>query len=260
MATPTLYLHRQSGLHSLHPLTKLTLTGLFFVAAATLSNLWFVVGVYVLCLLPLAVWGKVIKPFVKTNLLLIWPFALSLFIIQGFFAPGEQILFEVGPFTYTLEGFWLATRFASRILVWLSAATLLMITTRPDKLMLALIERGLPRQIAYIILTSLQIIPRFQDRAEVILDAQRSRGLETEGSFLHRFRTLVPLVTPLILSSVLELDERAIALEARGFSREGKRTSLIHLEDGPIQVILRWILLISILALIGIWIMGLIKT
>jgi energy-coupling factor transport system permease protein len=260
MTTPTLYLHRPSGLHALHPITKLALTGFFLVSAATLPNLWWVLGFYLFGLLPLAAWGRVLKPFLKSNALLIWPFALSLFLIQGFFTPGENILLTVGPFEYKLEGVWLAARFTARILVWLGAATLLMITTRPDNLMLALIERGLPRQIGYIILTSLQIIPRFQNKAEVILDAQRSRGLETEGSFFHRLRILVPLIAPLILSSILELDERAIALEARAFSRQGPRTSLTILKDTTVQVTVRWGLMVLILALIGLSLIRLFST
>jgi energy-coupling factor transport system permease protein len=252
MSTPTLYLDRPSGFHALHPLTKLALTGFFLVSAATLPSIWWVLGFYIFGLLPLAAWGRVLQSFLKSNTLLIWPFALSLFLIQGFFTPGESVLFTLGPFAYKLEGVWLAARFSARILVWLGAATLLMIATRPDNLMLALIERGLPRQIAYIILTSLQIIPRFQNKAEVILDAQRSRGLETEGSLIHRMRILVPLIAPLILSSILELDERAIALEARAFSRKGPRTSLISLEDTTYQVIARWGLMASMLVLLGI--------
>lgn len=251
MSTPTLYLHRPSGFHALHPLTKLALTGFFLVSAATLPSIWLVLGFYIFGLLPLAAWGRVLKPFLKSNALLIWPFALSLFLIQGFFTPGESVLFTVGPFAYKLEGVWLAARFSARILVWLGAATLLMIATRPDNLMLALIERGLPRQIAYIILTSLQIIPRFQNKAEVILDAQRSRGLETEGPLIHRMRILVPLIAPLILSSILELDERAIALEARAFSRQGPRTSLASLEDTTNQMLARWGLIALILVLLA---------
>jgi energy-coupling factor transport system permease protein len=116
--------------------------------------------------------------------------------------------------------------------------------------MLALIERGLPRSIAYIILTSLQIIPRFQGKAQLILDAQHARGLDTEGTLIHRTRMLVPLIAPLILSSLLDLDERAIALEARAFNRSGPKTSLISLEDSPLQGIARWSLLGLIFILI----------
>ena len=256
MSSPTLYLHRNSRLHGLHPVTKLTLVGLFLVAAATLPNLWSVLAVYAFGLIPLAAWGGVLKPFLKSSAILIWPFALSLFFIQGFFSPGENVLLALGPLTLKAEGVWLAAKFTSRILVWLGAATLLMLVTRPDRLMLALIELGLQRNIAYIILTSLQIIPRFQGKAQTILDAQRARGMETEGTLLHRLRMLVPLVTPLILSSIVDLDERAIALEARAFNRQGLKTNLIALEDSPLQGAIRWGLLALIMVLIGIWLVG----
>lgn len=253
MLPQTLYLHRNSKLHALHPLTKLTLAALFLVATVTLPNLWLVLGVYALGLIPLAAWGWVLKPFLKSSVMLIWPFALSLFLIQGFFSPGENVLLILGPLTLKAEGVWLAAKFTSRILVWLGAATLLMLVTRPDRLMLALTELGLPRNIAYIILTSLQIIPRFQGKAQTILEAQRARGLETEGTLIHRLRMLVPLVTPLILSSLVDLDERAIALEARAFNHPGPKTSLLTLEDSPLQGAIRWGLLALIIVLIAIW-------
>jgi energy-coupling factor transport system permease protein len=108
----------------------------------------------------------------------------------------------------------------------------------------------LPQQIAYIILTSLQIIPRFQSKAQTILDAQRSRGLETEGTLIHRLRMIVPLISPLIMSSIIELDERAIALEARAFSRTEPKTSLITLEDSRFQSALRWLLFMAMIGII----------
>ena len=141
-------------------------------------------------------------------------------LIQGFFTPGPTVLFRLGPFDYTLgRGSLVALLFSARLLVGLGAATLLMMITRPDALMRALVERGLPNQIAYIVVTALQIVPTFQARAHAILDAQRSRGLETEGPLTVRLRAFAPLVGPLILSSLMEIEERAIALEARAFNR-----------------------------------------
>lgn len=258
MQSPTLYLDQPSGLHALNPLSKLAISSVFVFAAATLPSSWLVLATYVFGLLPLAYWGKILKPFIKTNAIIIWPFALSLFIIQGLFAPGEQVLLQFGPLSLTVEGISVAWTFTTRILVWLGAATLLMMCTRPDHLMLSLTELGLPRQIAYIVLTAMQIIPRFQGRAQMILDAQQARGLDTSGSLPHRLRQLIPLVSPLIISSLLELDERALALEARGFSRQGPRTSLIQLRDTSRQRWLRWSIMILNLLLLVLWIRSLI--
>jgi energy-coupling factor transport system permease protein len=181
---------------------------------------------------------------------LIWPFALSLALVQGFFAPGSTRLLTVGPLAMKSEGLVIASIFTARLLLGLGAATLLMLTTRPDTLMLALVQRGLPRQIAYVVVTALQIIPSFQAKAQAILDAQRSRGLETEGGVGRRVRALVPLIGPLILGSLMALEERAIALEARAFMRPGPKTSLRTVPDSLVQSWIRWVLLAAMIGLV----------
>jgi energy-coupling factor transport system permease protein len=221
------------------------------VAGASLPTTTLVLAVFVGLLVPLAAWGRRLGAFLRACARVIWPFALSLVLIQGFFTPGESLLFRLGPFRYTLEGLRVALLFSARLLVGLGAATLLMMITRPDALMRALVERGLPSQIAYIIITALQIVPTFQARAHAILDAQRARGLETEGTLIVRLRAFVPLVGPLILSSLMQIEERAIALEARAFSRPGPRTSLVALHDSRLQVLLRWALMLGAVAMIA---------
>jgi energy-coupling factor transport system permease protein len=116
------------------------------------------------------------------------------------------------------------------------------LTTRPDRLMLALTQRGLPPQLAYLVVATLQIVPRFQARAAAILDAQRARGLETSGSLARRARALAPLVVPLILSSLVDVEERALALEARAFNRSGPKTSLTAIGEAAWEPALRWAL------------------
>jgi energy-coupling factor transport system permease protein len=241
--TASLYIPRLSGLHSLNPLTKLSLALAAVVAGSTLETLPGILGVFALVLAPLAFWGRVLGSFLRTCAKVIWPFALSLFLIQGFFTPGETVLFAIGPFALKAEGLWSAAHFTARLLVALGGATLLTLTTRPDLLMHTLASRGLPSQLAYVVVAALQIIPAFQARAQAILDAQRSRGLETEGRLIRRLRALLPLVAPLILGSLMDLEERAIALEARAFTRRGPKTSLLEIPDSAFERIARWALL-----------------
>jgi energy-coupling factor transporter transmembrane protein EcfT len=58
-------------------------------------------------------------------------------------------------------------------------------------------------------------------------------------------------VGPLILSSLMQIEERAIALEARAFNRPGRRTSLVALHDTRAQALLRWALLAAALGLVA---------
>ena len=133
--------------------------------------------------------------------------------------------------------------FGSIILV-MAGFILFAMSTRPDMLMISLKQVGAPSSLAYIIVTTLQIVPSFQRKASTILDAQRSRGLETEGTLLVRARAFVPIVLPLVLGSLVEVEERAIAIEARGFNSRKEETSVIEIPDTKVQVVLRRLFII----------------
>lgn len=250
MRGSTIYIEGNSGLHKLHPLTKLAFSGLCFACAAALPTLPRLLGMFGLVILPLAIWGRLTKAFVKACLLVVGPFLLSLSIIQGFFHGGETLLFALGRFTYTLEGLMAGLLFAARLLVALGGTLLLMQSTDQAHLMQALTERGFPARIAYVVLTAIQIFPSFQDRAQVIMDAQQARGLELQTGALNRARLLLPMVGPLILGSVMNVSERAMALEARGFSSPAQKTSLHSLADTAAQRALRWLLVAAAAALL----------
>jgi len=251
MSVSTLYIDRKSLLHNWHPLTNLLLALLGLASASLLSSLETVAALFLFIHIPLAVIARIFLPFLKSIFFIIWPFVLSLSIIQGFFSPGEKVLFSFASFSFTQEGLLAGLSIALRILVALSAMILLMMSTRPDRLMLALREKGLPNAIAYIVLTALQIFPRFQDRARVILDAQQARGLELDVPFIRRLPLLIPVISPLILSSIIDVEERAMALESRAFNYPGPKTQLTQLFDSPSQKIFRSLLLVIIFVLFG---------
>lgn len=242
-----MYIDRDSGLHRLHPLTKLALAFATLVAGLALPWLWAPYALFLLVVVPLALWGRVAAPLLGAAWRIVLPFAISLFLIQGFFWTGGTPLFEIGPFSLKQEGVLFAALMTGRILVIVSSFLLLTLSTRADALMIALSRRGAPPTLAYIILTTLQIIPRFREKAGTILDAQQARGLETGGSLGHRLRALLPLVQPLILGSIVDIEERAIALEARGFSRQGPKSYLLELNDSMAQLALRWLLVLAAL-------------
>jgi energy-coupling factor transport system permease protein len=83
-----------------------------------------------------------------------------------------------------------------------------------------------------------------QVRAGKIRDAQKARGLETGGGMAQRLRSLLPLVEPLVLGSIIDVDERAIALEARAFSSDIQKSFFRSVEDRRWEQLLRWVLLV----------------
>ena len=99
------------------------------------------------------------------------------------------------------------------------------------------------------ILSAVQMVPRMQERAGAILDAQQARGLAVSGSFRPRARALVPLIGPVLLGSLIDVRERTFALEARGFGARPGRTAYRVVADPPIDRLLR---LAIVLAMVGV--------
>lgn len=248
----SLFVEQVSGFHRLHPLTKLVVALFSLVFAVVIPGLWPGYAVFLLLLLPLAVWAGVARPLLSTSLKITLPFAISVFLIQGFLWTEGTPIWSIGPLSLKLEGVYFAITSTGRILAVVASFLLLSLTTRPDHLMIALAQRGVPSGLTYIILSSIQIVPAFQRKANTILDAQRARGLETSGGLRQRASALLPLVEPLILGSLLDIDERAMALEARAFSRQGPKSFLGQLQDSRTQVILRWLMLgLALLIILG---------
>jgi energy-coupling factor transport system permease protein len=247
----SIYVARASGAHRLHPTTKLTLAGLLLISGLVLPGSWPTYILFLGILSPLALWGQVLRELYRTTLRVGLPFATSVFLIQGFLWPGGTPIFSLGPFSLKEEGLAFAAASTGRILLVVGSFIWFALTTRPDTLMIALVQRGFPANLAYIIVATIQIVPRFQARATAILDAQHARGLETEGGFRVRVKAVVPLVVPLILSSLVDVEERALAIEARGFSHPGVKTSLEEIYEAPWERFLRWSAILAAGAAIG---------
>jgi energy-coupling factor transport system permease protein len=245
-----LYHERSSRIHRLDPLTKLTIAAFFPTAGLTLPGMWAAYWLVLFGLIPLGLLGQVFRLLVHRTWRIVLPFAISLFLIQGFLWPGGTPLVRLGPLSLKEEGLQFTILSTGRVLIVVGSFLWLALTTRADFLMLALNQRGLPPSLTYLIVSSIQIIPGFQARAMAILDAQRSRGLEISGNILRRVRAVFPLVVPLILSSLIDVEERAMAIEARGFNHPGTKTSLVELKQSTWEIPLRWLLLIGMLGLI----------
>ncbi|MBA4169980.1 MAG: energy-coupling factor transporter transmembrane protein EcfT [Chloroflexi bacterium] len=245
--------------HRLNPLTKATLATITAVAAVVLGGL---VGPVVLVLVavigPATVAGVLLR-LIRTALLLSLPIAISAFLVNLFFFPGgEQVLLRIGPITATAEGLAFALEILARIVAISGAVTLFYLTTPPADLVVDLERRGVSPRIGFVANASVQTVPAMVERAMQITAAQRARGLDTEGSLWRRVRGIVPIVGPVILGSIAEVEERTMALEARGFARPGRRTLLWSPPDSVFQSALRWGLLVALLALIvarvtGVW-------
>ena len=116
--------------------------------------------------------------------------------------------------------------------------------------MLDLERRGVSPRLAFVANASVQTVPAMAERAQAIVAAQRARGLDTEGSVWRRMRGIVPIVGPVVLGSIAEVEERSMTLEARAFTRPGRRTLLWSPPDAGWQRLLRWLLFVGLVGVI----------
>lgn len=202
-------------------------------------------------LLPAVVGGVALR-LVRTSLLLSLPIAISALLVNLFFYPeGVTVLVRIGPITATAEGLGFALELLARIGAISGAITLFYLTTPPAELVLDLEHRGVSPRIAFVALASVQTVPAMVERAMTITAAQRARGLDTEGSVWRRARGVLPLAGPVLLGSIGEVEERSMALEARGFTRPGRRTLLWWPPDSGRQRLARWLLVLTVPLLIA---------
>ncbi len=212
-------------------------------------NLPFVLSVAIFSGIVLVV-GKVFRkilPILALSMLLI----ISIIIVQGFFHPdNETVLFSFGFLTFYKEGLSYAALLTLRVMNMIMAFGILVLTTKHDELVETLIKKGLSPKIGYVLLSVLQIIPQMRATMGKITDAQAARGMETKGSLRVRMKAFFPLIVPVVLNSLNNTRERAIALEVRGFNTGIKKTFLNVAKEYRHQGLIQFILWVALIATI----------
>jgi energy-coupling factor transport system permease protein len=198
-------------------------------------------------MLVLAVAAGVLRPLVRAAFLLTLPIAISVVLVSVFTRAGTTVLFVIGPFDATAEGVDFAAQTLVRLFAISLSIGLFVLTTDPRAFVFDLERRGVSPRIAFVADATIEAVPALVERASVIGESQRARGLDTEGGIPSRVRGLLPLIGPVILGSLTDVEERSLALESRAFSRPGRRHLLWAMPDTGWERVVRWILLLALI-------------
>ncbi|MCL2066825.1 MAG: energy-coupling factor transporter transmembrane protein EcfT [Treponema sp.] len=136
------------------------------------------------------------------------------------------ILEGAGRFTLTAEQLFYEFNIFIKYITVIPPAILLIVTTHPSEFAASLNRIGIPYTAAYAVSLTLRYIPDIQRDYEAISQSQQARGLELsrKASFVKRLKRTVPLLLPLIISSLERIDVINRAMELRGFGKNNKRT------------------------------------
>ena len=238
----------------LHPLTKLSLALVLIVAAYLSPSVWLSIAICGAALLTTAAShrrGEIARVYP----LFFVPITISLLLIRGVLVPDVRTSpIDVGGFVLSLDAIAGAWIYILRYGTLVAALFTVIQTTPTAQLMHALAERGLPRSIEFILLMALQIIPDMKLRADAILEAQQSRGLVIH-SLPSRIRALVPLIGPLVVGALVDVEERSMVLELRAFAATNRPTRMAVLIDSSAQRAVR-AACISAVVVMGVAVVG----
>lgn len=131
---------------------------------------------------------------------------------------------------YTVDGFYLGLVFWLRMSAIILCAMLFVTTTPSSEMMNGLQKLGIPFKFCFMLSMSLQLIPISTREANLIASAQRARGLP-EKTIIDKFKGLVPMFVPLVVSSLDRMETLSMALESRafGYSEHPTDVAEIHI-------------------------------
>ena len=227
------YYAADSAIHRMDPRTKILWT-IFYMTALFMCGGAVQYAVMVLFTLWLVKMSRVPLSFIVRGLKPIVVIVILTALLNVFMTPGETVLFSKGIFTVTLEGVYMAVKMTVRIILLITASSLLTLTTTPtvltgglELLLNPLKKIGIPIQIFVMMMSiALRFIPTLLEETDKIIKAQMSRGADFEsGSPVKRVKAMVPILIPLFVGAFRRADELAVAMECRCYNCDAERTS-----------------------------------
>jgi len=241
---------------ALNPLTALAAAVAAAVMTTAVSGWAFSLAVALGCAV-LAGRAGVAGRLVPAAAVILAPFWLSLLIMHGLFFPeGRTVLAQWGAARVTAEGLGFALDMGARTAAYVMVFLLFSFTVRVPDLVAVMSARRVPPQFGYVLASTLTLAPAITGRLARIRNAQESRGLVLGGGPLARLAAARLQMIPLVLSLIQDAGERAQALDSRGFSDAGARTSYREVTDSAAQRMFRAVALLLAAAAVALRISG----
>ncbi len=157
------------------------------------------------------------------------------FVFNALLSGGQTEYFRLWIFRLTREGLVRAVFMALRLIMLITGASLLTLTTAPialtdgmERLLSPFAKLHFPaHEVAMMMTIALRFIPTLTEEADRIMKAQSARGASfDEGGLIKRAKSVIPLLVPLFVSAFRRAEELAMAMEVRCYHGGEGRTRL----------------------------------
>ena len=225
--------------HKLDPRNKVILMILLMVSIFLQFTVWstnlIMSCINLLFLIVIAIVSKVsLLAFLK-NLNSLW-FLIIFLTLVYILIPNPSyslVLVDINGFKIYWDALYQSGYIVLRLMMMLLITMILTSTTKPLDLTYALEWFMTPLKlikfpahaIAMTISIALRFIPTLLDETDRIMKAQASRGVDFDrDGLIKKFKAIISLIIPLLISSFQRSEELANAMEARGYDPDKKRT------------------------------------
>ncbi len=253
------YVETRSPIHKADPRVKMVLlivaVVFIFLAKnifALLTSLVFVLTVMIVSKVPFKMYLK--------NLKAILPIIIFTSVINMFYGDETNgVLISFWKLTITYDGLYRAFFMALRIILLIIISSSLTYTTTPNDLTDAIESLLSPLKfiglksavhtLALMMTIALRFIPTLVEEAGKIMNAQKARGADLEnGNLKERIKALIPILIPLLLSSVRRAYELAEAMECRCYNGGEGKTRMKQLKISFVDFVLMGVSLVFCVA------------
>lgn len=241
----------KTAIHYLYPSSKFCIVILITLLSMFIPGYFWQYLVFPLVLI-LTLFSKNTKEFLATFFKAIVILVLFIFIIQVFIVTNEDSITLWKFIKYSDEGLNMSLEMTSKIVAISSIIIYFFQVTSTKDIIYALEKSGSPKKVTFVIASTIQLIPQMSALSKTIMEAQQSRGISVDGSIWKRMTSFIPMIGPLVLSSIQQTEERVLALESRGFSSTSKKTSIYQFSKSKIDYAIQ-VISISILLIYFIW-------
>ena len=243
------YYESHSVIHKTDPRIKILLLILLIVFIFLAKN-GFALGFAALSVFLIMLITKIPLKLYFKNMKAILPVLIFTALLNLFYGESGKVLLSFWKLQITTDGVSRAIFMASRIILLIFISSALTYTTTPNDLTDA-IERllsplrfiGLKNAVhtlAMMMTIALRFIPTLIEEAEKIMTAQKARGADLEnGKLTERVKALIPIIIPLLISSVRRAYELAEAMECRCYNGGEGRTRMkqMHMAGRDLAVL-----------------------
>lgn len=216
---------KETWLHRINPSVKLFVLVSLCIVVLFIDNLLLLIHTsLVVFILFFGFTGQSLKRIILLTL----PFFLIFLSTSSsmiLFGKGEMVLYKWGLITISEESIYKGLIVGFRGIIFAGLGLTFALTTRPVFLFYSLMQQlKMPPKYAYSFMAGLRLIPIMIEEFQIIQNAMRVRGVERQKGIQSIFFKLKAYSIPLLSQSIRRAHRIAVAMEAKRFSNQKKRT------------------------------------